>query len=617
MTEYSGMFDSKLNIAGQQDRIYSSNFFNKYLGIITNDGIVKDQGNALLTTQGAGLTVNVGTGAAIINGRFYENDSVMSKAVASNTTTYNRIDRCVVRMDASDSVRSITTVIKQGTPSASPTMPGLVRNATIYEVPLCNFVVAPNATAISSLVDERGTTNAPWAELTIPSKDAITLADIPKATTSTAGLTSLSSATRSTLFDRAATPLAVKTVHDMFGLIISDGVLQEKSQGLRPSTTSVLTIGIAAGAAIVNGSGYLNPNYKTMSVVANNSGNPRIDRCVIRASNVSGIVSFDLVIKQGTPATSPTMPTLTQTVETWELPICNFRVESGATKIDVLTDERGTSTSPWAKLSVATGGGTGGTVTLDSSVSSTSETTAATSLAVKTVNDKLVGTSITLAQQSSNTGTQGVVIGMRATSTAHRAISVGVSAKVGGDSGTALGNLAEANAKSSVALGHNAKANVEATGVLGVAEGSTGTNKWVVPGRLTTGASVMYEISHPSPDKNTTHDIRLSAVSSPTAGENIYKFFVEATANNATIGVDLPDFFHYLNPDPMIFVNGVNHFGRGYGTYNEDTQTLDITCETAGDYYVLVIATREDANATVTNWLTKGHEKLKTESWDV
>ena len=44
----------------------------------------------------------------------------------------------------------------------------------------------------------------------------------------------------------------------------------------------------------------------------------------------------------------------------------------------------------------------------------------------------------------------------------------------------------------------------------------------------------------------------------------------------------------------MVWVNPVNHFGRGYGNVNDEQTELTINTDTDGLYNVLLIGTRKD-----------------------
>ena len=99
---------------------------------------------------------------------------------------------------------------------------------------------------------------------------------------------------------------------------------------------------VSTGRAIVRGHYYENtPPTVVLAIAANASGNPRIDRVVLRLDPSANSVT--LTVLQGTPAGSPSAPALTQTdVGVFEISLARVTVANGATNIvpaDVI-DER-------------------------------------------------------------------------------------------------------------------------------------------------------------------------------------------------------------------------------------------------------------------------------------
>lgn len=99
---------------------------------------------------------------------------------------------------------------------------------------------------------------------------------------------------------------------------------------------------VPTGRAIVRGHYYENTSPTVvLAIAANASGNPRIDRVVLRLDPSANSVT--LAVLQGTPAGSPSAPALTQTdVGVFEISLARVTVANGATNIvpaDVI-DER-------------------------------------------------------------------------------------------------------------------------------------------------------------------------------------------------------------------------------------------------------------------------------------
>ena len=279
-----------------------------------------------------------------------------------------------------------------------------------------------------------------------------------------------------------------------------------------------------------------------------------------------------------------------------------------------------------------------GHVQLSSSISSTSTSLAATASAVRTVNNSL---NAHISSKSVH-GLKDTMVEIGAGSSAplYSSVAVGEDAKALGSHSLALGPEAEvpnyqtapiaigwnASAQShySMALGANAEVSSSDATAIGVGAlannfydvvlGDDGSNV-KVPGSFTVSGTKNFEIPHPKPEKKATHRIRHGAVESPTAGDTLYRYKVQATKENDLQTIDLPDYFVYLNKDVQIFVTPQGHFGNGYGELNEETEQLEIHCQFEGEYNVLVIGTRNDDHQSVQDWGIKGVEREVGESW--
>lgn len=116
--------------------------------------------------------------------------------------------------------------------------------------------------------------------------------------------------------------------------------------------TGDLEIDIALGDGMVNG--YFVTVYDTSETIEIDAGdavNPRIDRIILRL-DLDDTDSADpdkraitIQVLKGTPASSPTAPTLTYTGNVYELSLCQVAVAAAATSITSgnITDERAIS----------------------------------------------------------------------------------------------------------------------------------------------------------------------------------------------------------------------------------------------------------------------------------
>jgi len=237
----------------------------------------------------------------------------------------------------------------------------------------------------------------------------------------------------------------------------------------------------------------------------------------------------------------------------------------------------------------------------------------------------LVSLKLALGQAASAPGNSAVALGAvasagdysvalgREASAGRSAVALGAVASAG-DYSVALGREASAAGDFSIALGYGVSAENDSEGILGRA-GTPYTSTWKVPGSFTVSGTKNFEIPHPKPEKSATHVIRHGAVESPTPGDTLYRWKIQATKDNDLVTIDLPDYFVWLNKDVQIWVTGQGHFGNGYGILNRETEQLEIHCQYKGEYNVLVIGTRNDDHQSVQDWYIKGVEREIGESW--
>lgn len=112
------------------------------------------------------------------------------------------------------------------------------------------------------------------------------------------------------------------------GVFLMSGV--QPDDGLKVTEQSIAAAGITVhpGAALIQGIAYFSDADENLSIVANASGNARVDTVIIRADYA--LQTVRLAVLQGTPAASPVAPTLTQVANTmWEIPIADIAVANG------------------------------------------------------------------------------------------------------------------------------------------------------------------------------------------------------------------------------------------------------------------------------------------------
>ena len=156
MTLNYGIFDSA--DPASPDRTYTATLLSRIVSKYLKNGIITGDLNemAVTATDPPAMSVTVGTGTAIVQGRFCENDEALTLSVPTAHSTYPRIDRVVVRLSAV-SGRSVDVVVVAGTPAASPVSPTLTQTSETWEIPLAQIAVGAGVTSIltANITDER------------------------------------------------------------------------------------------------------------------------------------------------------------------------------------------------------------------------------------------------------------------------------------------------------------------------------------------------------------------------------------------------------------------------------------------------------------------------------
>lgn len=134
--------------------------------------------------------------------------------------------------------------------------------------------------------------------------------------------------------DAAVAPYSDLEFSRFFGkLLASDAagfVLPQYANNLtvQASNPAAASVDVATGAAYVKGFFYENDTLNTLTIAANASGNPRIDRVVLRINFSAQTVR--LAVLQGTAAATPAIPALTQIYgTTWEVSLAYVWVANG------------------------------------------------------------------------------------------------------------------------------------------------------------------------------------------------------------------------------------------------------------------------------------------------
>lgn len=133
---------------------------------------------------------------------------------------------------------------------------------------------------------------------------------------------------------------------EYFAILSNNGVLRDYLNGMAVAQlgTPAKAVQVATGAVFINGALFSPTTVTQLAVAENTSGNPRIDRIVARLDTANRKIL--LAVVQGTPAASPSAPSLTRTSATWELSLAQVYLANGYSTIlnANITDERADDT---------------------------------------------------------------------------------------------------------------------------------------------------------------------------------------------------------------------------------------------------------------------------------
>lgn len=123
-----------------------------------NEGVKQGNGDELVVTaDGTGMTVSVGSGQSMIRGHYYSSTASESLAITASDPTNPRIDAVVLELDPT--ANTVLLKVLAGTPAGSPVAPTLTQTeAGVYQLPLAYIAVAATVLAIElvDVTDKRG-----------------------------------------------------------------------------------------------------------------------------------------------------------------------------------------------------------------------------------------------------------------------------------------------------------------------------------------------------------------------------------------------------------------------------------------------------------------------------
>ena len=140
------------------------------------------------------------------------------------------------------------------------------------------------------------------------------------------------------LYDRAVDSAFLRKV---FAAYFSDGVFYNPTNALQVVAGTGMQVQVNLGICHIQGAMGIEPNLRTLSLTAAGS-QPRIDTVVARLDLSQAVRSIELYVKTGTPAASPSAPSLTRDSTIWELGLANISVGANVGTISQsnITDTR-------------------------------------------------------------------------------------------------------------------------------------------------------------------------------------------------------------------------------------------------------------------------------------
>lgn len=136
MAEYYGYFN------GLE---YDEKFVALVNSILVKNGVFDD---GLMVSVNSGITVDVASGSAIIDGFIYHNDSPKALTLETANASLPRIDSIMLRWNISG--RTMNAVVVTGTPQSNPSAPAPVRNSTTYDFQLATVQINAGVDSITA-----------------------------------------------------------------------------------------------------------------------------------------------------------------------------------------------------------------------------------------------------------------------------------------------------------------------------------------------------------------------------------------------------------------------------------------------------------------------------------
>ena len=172
----SGFYNA-MKVGGEYDRKYNADDYKNVFAAFLKDG-VRRSGLDDFRVTASGLALTAKMGYAICGGRWVNLDADFSiGSIIPPVGDYSRIDAVVLRVDANETTRAASLLIRTGTPASNPQAPAKDTSTNVTELILAHVLVAPNATTVTVTDTRPNTSLCGWITTPVGYDDFFTSLD--------------------------------------------------------------------------------------------------------------------------------------------------------------------------------------------------------------------------------------------------------------------------------------------------------------------------------------------------------------------------------------------------------------------------------------------------------
>lgn len=148
----SGFFNS---VNG--DRVYNAEQMSSIFEGLITDGVYESVGNKLAVQPSSGMTIQIASGRGWCKKHWFNNTTPYLMTLEASDVTLNRWCAVCIKVDTTDSVRTVTPTLKYSEFATTPVKPAAVNTETVKELILAYVYIKAGATDItaSDITDTR------------------------------------------------------------------------------------------------------------------------------------------------------------------------------------------------------------------------------------------------------------------------------------------------------------------------------------------------------------------------------------------------------------------------------------------------------------------------------